>query len=92
MHRKALTMLHEYVFSFLPPPRFPLTYGRTTRLAKDETDKLDRYPPTISYLHKLGVPDLDLILEFSKWILEEDPRMGLTVRRLSPSHLYLTRE
>ncbi|KJE00813.1 hypothetical protein I311_05610, partial [Cryptococcus gattii NT-10] len=48
-------------------------------LAKDEDDKLDRYPPTISYLHKLGVPDLDLILEFSKWILEEDPAMGLTV-------------
>ncbi|KAE8540615.1 hypothetical protein D1P53_002978 [Cryptococcus gattii VGV] len=48
-------------------------------LAKEETDKLDRYPPTISYLHKLGVPDLDLILEFSKWILEEDPGMALTV-------------
>ncbi|KIR39958.1 hypothetical protein I307_04942 [Cryptococcus deuterogattii 99/473] len=48
-------------------------------LAKEEDDKLDRYPPTISYLHKLGVPDLDLILEFSKWILEEDPGIGLTV-------------
>ncbi|XAO26749.1 hypothetical protein I312_105589 [Cryptococcus bacillisporus CA1280] len=49
------------------------------QLAKEEDDKLDRYPPTVSYLHKLGVPDLDLILEFSKWILEEDPAMGLTV-------------
>lgn len=48
-------------------------------LAKEEDDKLDRYPPTISYLHKLGAADLDLILESSKWILEEDPGMGLTI-------------
>ncbi|OWZ49934.1 hypothetical protein C368_06859 [Cryptococcus neoformans 125.91] len=48
-------------------------------LAKEEDDKLDRYPPTISYLHKLGAADLDLVLESSKWILEEDPAIGLTI-------------
>ncbi|WWC68549.1 uncharacterized protein I206_102478 [Kwoniella pini CBS 10737] len=48
-------------------------------LAKDEEDKLDRYPPTIRYLQKLGPSQLDLILESSKWIFEEDPKMGLQI-------------
>ena len=49
-------------------------------LAKDEEDRLDRYPPTVRYLQKLGPGELPLILESSKWILEEDPKMGLQVR------------
>ncbi|OCF75081.1 hypothetical protein I204_03930 [Kwoniella mangroviensis CBS 8886] len=48
-------------------------------LAKDEEDKLDRYPPTIRYLQKLGPTELELILESSKWIFEEDPKMGLQI-------------
>ncbi|WVQ65020.1 uncharacterized protein L199_003190 [Kwoniella botswanensis] len=48
-------------------------------LAKDEEDKLDRYPPTIRYLQKLGPTELELILKSSKWIFEEDPKMGLQI-------------
>lgn len=88
MHRKALTMLHEYVPSHPKTPRSPPPPPPPpphVRLAKEEDDKLDRYPPTISYLHKLGAADLDLVLESSKWILEEDPAIGLTVRSFSLS-------
>ncbi|WVW80239.1 hypothetical protein I302_102217 [Kwoniella bestiolae CBS 10118] len=48
-------------------------------LAKDEEDKLDRYPPTIRYLQKLGPSELDLILNSSKWIFEEDSKMALQI-------------
>ncbi|WVQ93507.1 hypothetical protein IAU59_000581 [Kwoniella sp. CBS 9459] len=48
-------------------------------LAKDEEDKLDRYPPTIRYLQKLGPSELDLIFDSSKWILEEDPKLALQI-------------
>ena len=47
------------------------------RLAQDEEDRLDRYPPTVRYLQKLGAEYLDTILESSKWILDEDPNMGI---------------
>jgi hypothetical protein len=45
----------------------------------EEDDGLDRYPPTVRYLQKLGPTELDLILETSKWIFKEDPKMGLQV-------------
>ncbi|WWC88076.1 uncharacterized protein L201_002980 [Kwoniella dendrophila CBS 6074] len=48
-------------------------------LAEDEEDKLDRYPPTIRYLQKLGSSELDLILESSKWVFNEDPAMALQI-------------
>ncbi|WVO14727.1 hypothetical protein L204_102365 [Cryptococcus depauperatus] len=48
-------------------------------LAKEEDDPLDRYPPTISYLHKLGPDYLDLILESSKWIFQEAPSQALSI-------------
>ncbi|KAK4684616.1 Vam6/Vps39-like protein vacuolar protein sorting-associated protein 39, partial [Tremellales sp. Uapishka_1] len=48
-------------------------------LAKDEEDRLDRYPPTVRYLQKLGPSELDLILESSRWIFSEDPKMALTI-------------
>ncbi len=45
-----------------------------------EEGRLDRYPPTIRYLQKLGPEELDLIINTSEWILKEDPKMGLEVR------------
>ncbi|KAK8861657.1 hypothetical protein IAR55_002480 [Kwoniella newhampshirensis] len=48
-------------------------------LAKEEDDKLDRYPPTIRYLQKLGPKELPLILESSKWVFEEDPKIALQI-------------
>jgi hypothetical protein len=50
------------------------------RLAVDEDDRLDRYPPTVRYLQKLGPTELDLIFETSKWVFKEDPKMALQVR------------
>ncbi|WVQ78836.1 hypothetical protein IAT38_000927 [Cryptococcus sp. DSM 104549] len=48
-------------------------------LAKEEEDKLDRYPPTVRYLQKLGPSELKLILESSRWIFEEDPKTALQI-------------
>ncbi|ORX35229.1 hypothetical protein BD324DRAFT_642956 [Kockovaella imperatae] len=48
-------------------------------LAMEEEDKLDRYPPTIEYLQKLGPSELPLILETSKWIFKGDPGMALKI-------------
>jgi hypothetical protein len=50
------------------------------RLAKEEDDPLDRYPPIIRYLQKLGPDHLNTIFDFSKWIFAEDPKRGLGVR------------
>ena len=49
------------------------------RLAKEEDDPLDRYPPIIRYLQKLGPDHLKTIFDFSKWIFAEDPKRGLGV-------------
>jgi len=51
------------------------------RMAKEEDDPLDRYPPIIRYLQKLGPDHLDTIFDFSKWIFAEDPKRGLGVSR-----------
>jgi hypothetical protein len=44
-----------------------------------EADRLDRYPPTVRYLEKLGPSEINLIFESSKWIFNEEPKMGLQV-------------
>lgn len=51
------------------------------RLAKEEEDPLDRYPPIIRYLQKLGPDYLSTIFDFSKWIFAEDPARGLGVSK-----------
>ncbi|KAL7424682.1 Vacuolar morphogenesis protein 6 [Cryptotrichosporon argae] len=48
-------------------------------LAQSENDPLDRYPPTIRYLQKLGPGHLPLIFEWSGWILKEDPSRALQI-------------
>ncbi|EIW66424.1 hypothetical protein TREMEDRAFT_70067 [Tremella mesenterica DSM 1558] len=48
-------------------------------LAKEEEDRLDRYPPTVRYLHKLGSEGLDLIFEHSKWVINENTYEGLQI-------------
>jgi len=52
---------------------------RQIRLAKDEEDKLDKLDPTIRYLQKLGPDHLDLILDESAWVFEEDTAFALRV-------------
>jgi len=51
------------------------------RMAKEEDDPLDRYPPIIRYLQKLGPDHLNTIFDFSKWIFAEDSKRGLGVSR-----------
>lgn len=34
---------------------------------------------TINYLHKLGAENIELILEFSEWVLKHEPERGLMV-------------
>lgn len=53
--------------------------GADDSLAKEEDDKLDRYPPTIRYLQKLGPGELPLIFDSSRWVFKEDPKMALQV-------------
>lgn len=48
-------------------------------LAANEEDKLDKLPPTIRYLQKLGPSHLQLIFDQSEWLLKEDPKMALQV-------------
>lgn len=76
MHSKALKMLHEYRHQ---SPETSIVADAACRLAKEEEDRLDRYPPTVRYLQKLGPAELPLILDRSKWIFEEDPKMALQV-------------
>lgn len=47
--------------------------------AKEEDDPLDRYPPTIRYLQKLGPKHLQLIFDSSSWIFDEDPKRALQI-------------
>ncbi|GMK59883.1 hypothetical protein CspeluHIS016_0901000 [Cutaneotrichosporon spelunceum] len=53
--------------------------GMLLEQAKEEEDALDRYPPTVRYLQKLGPKHLQLILDSSRWIFEEDPERGLQI-------------
>lgn len=50
-----------------------------TEQAKQEDDPLDRYPPTIRYLQKLGPAHLQLIFSSSNWIFKEDPQRALQI-------------
>lgn len=77
MHSKALAMLHEYVVGLKRIMRAHAS------LAKDEEDKLDRYPPTIRYLQKLGPTELSLIFDASRWVFKEESEMALQVNSSS---------
>lgn len=56
-----------------------LNTANINRQAKEEEDPLDRYPPTVRYLQKLGPSHLQLIFDSSRWIFEEDPVRGLSI-------------
>lgn len=63
----------------------------TFRLAKEEEDPLDRYPPIIRYLQKLGPDHLNTIFDFSRWIFGEDPSRAVTVSIIAdPDVVYKT--
>ena len=54
------------------------------RLAKEEDDPLDRYPPIVRYLQKLGPDHLQTIFDHSEWIFTEDPNRAVTVSVVTP--------
>ncbi|KAF8688888.1 Vacuolar sorting protein 39 domain 1, partial [Rhizoctonia solani] len=48
-------------------------------LSREEDDPLDKYPPSIRYLQKLGPEYLDLIFKSARWIFEEKPDMAFDI-------------
>ncbi|KAL7310879.1 Vacuolar morphogenesis protein 6 [Mucor circinelloides] len=55
--------------------------------ALDLLEKLGKQPdgplrgvlPTIRYLQKLGLDHFDLVLQYSRWVLEKDPKHGMDI-------------
>lgn len=50
------------------------------RVALWESNELSGARPTINYLKEIGKSNLDLILEFSIWVLKAEPMEALEVR------------
>lgn len=48
-------------------------------MAAKEDDKLDKLPPTIRYLQKLGPSHMQTIFDQSEWLFKEDAKMALQV-------------
>jgi hypothetical protein len=49
------------------------------RLGKQSDGPLRGVLPTIRYLQKLGLDHFELVLHYSKWVLEKDPKHGMDV-------------
>lgn len=49
------------------------------RLGKQPDGPLRGVLPTIRYLQKLGLDHFDLVLQYSRWVLEKDPKHGMDV-------------
>ncbi|GAA5948447.1 hypothetical protein JCM10213_004425 [Rhodosporidiobolus nylandii] len=49
------------------------------QMSEEEDDPEERLAPTVRYLHKLGPQHVDVILEASKWVFEQDRVVGLTI-------------
>ncbi|ORX99906.1 hypothetical protein K493DRAFT_335529 [Basidiobolus meristosporus CBS 931.73] len=50
-----------------------------TKLGRSSGNPLSGCSSTVIYLQKLGVDDFDLVLEFSPWVLQTDPELGLSI-------------
>ena len=48
-------------------------------MSDDEDDPEEKLGDTVRYLQKLGPDHLDVILEASKWVFQQDKRAGLEV-------------
>ncbi|KAI9478472.1 MAG: CNH domain-containing protein [Benjaminiella poitrasii] len=49
------------------------------KLGKQSDGPLRGVSPTIRYLQKLGLDHFDLVLQYSRWILEKDPEHGMDI-------------
>lgn len=64
-----------------PVAKTVLTHPMLQRMSDEETDPEEKLGDTVRYLQKLGPDHLDVIFQASKWVLEQDQRAGLEVRR-----------
>ncbi|THH01628.1 hypothetical protein EW026_g1133 [Hermanssonia centrifuga] len=48
-------------------------------LSEKETDKRDKFMPTVNYLQRLGPEHLNLIFEHSRWVFEQDADIAFEV-------------
>ncbi|CAO3623144.1 unnamed protein product [Cunninghamella blakesleeana] len=53
--------------------------GLLSRLGQQPDGPLRGVLPTIRYLQRLGVDHFDLVLQYSKWVLETDPSYGMDI-------------
>jgi hypothetical protein len=49
------------------------------KLGKQSDGPLRGVLPTIRYLQRLGLDYFDLVLQYSRWVLEKDPKHGMDV-------------
>ncbi|KAG1063775.1 hypothetical protein G6F42_027140 [Rhizopus arrhizus] len=49
------------------------------KLGKQPDGPLRGVLPTIRYLQKLGLDHFDLVLQYSRWVLEKDPKHGMDI-------------
>ncbi|KAI8331468.1 CNH domain-containing protein [Blakeslea trispora] len=49
------------------------------KLGRESDGPLRGVSPTIRYLQKLGLDHFDLVLQYSKWVLEKDPEQGMDI-------------
>ncbi|OBZ90217.1 Vam6/Vps39-like protein [Choanephora cucurbitarum] len=49
------------------------------KLGKESDGPLRGVSPTIRYLQRLGLDHFDLVLQYSKWVLEKDPELGMDI-------------
>ncbi|KAF1804913.1 CNH domain-containing protein [Mucor lusitanicus] len=49
------------------------------KLGKQSDGPLRGVLPTIRYLQKLGLDHFDLVLQYSRWVLEKDPKHGMDI-------------
>jgi len=52
-------------------------------MSEDEDDPEEKVGPTVRYLQKLGADHLEVILDASTWVFEQDKEAGLQVRPAS---------
>lgn len=56
------------------------TFNHQIRLGNQTDAPLRGVSPTIRYLQKLGPDQFELVLRYSRWVLEKDPKNGMDVR------------
>jgi hypothetical protein len=52
---------------------------KKNRLGKQADEPLRGVLPTIRYLQRLGLDHFELVLKYSRWVLEKDPKHGMDV-------------